>query len=111
MDPTRQLDSFTRSTGYSGALAVHNKENVLETRFKNAGTDRCAAAGIVTDEETVTVSTRFSQVAAVLSSIAIKKPEVDAILLIRPGSRATSRNWTLVSLTKLLLLTWLQPMF
>ncbi|CAO0800093.1 unnamed protein product [Mucor circinelloides] len=79
------VDSFTRSAGYTGALAVHNKEQVLETRLKKAGTDCCAVAGTVTAEEAdaviATVTTLVPQVTAALSSIVTKKPEFDAIFL------------------------------
>ena len=66
-------------------MAVHNKEQVLETRLKKAGTDCCAVAGTVTAEEAdaviATVTTLVPQVTAALSSIVTKKPEFDAIFL------------------------------
>ncbi|GAN11327.1 hydrophobic surface binding protein [Mucor ambiguus] len=79
------VDAFTSSKGYSGALAIHNKEQVLETRLKKAGTDCCAFTGTVTTEEADavlnTVSALVPQVSAALTSIVTKKPQFDAILL------------------------------
>lgn len=80
-----QVDAFTSSKGYSGALAIHNKEQVLETRLKKAGTDCCAFTGTVTTEEADavlnTVSTLVPQVSAALTSIVTKKSQFDAIFL------------------------------
>ncbi|GAN05338.1 hypothetical protein MAM1_0088d04808 [Mucor ambiguus] len=79
------FDSFTWPTGYSGNLVVHNKESVLETHFTKASTECFAAVVTITDEKAdvfiVTVSTLVSQATAALSSIVVKKPEFDTILL------------------------------
>ncbi|CAO0800581.1 unnamed protein product [Mucor circinelloides] len=79
------VDAFTSSSGYSGALAIHNKEQILETRLKKAGTDCCAVSGTVTTEEAdavlSTVTTLVPQVTSALTSIVTKKPQFDAIFL------------------------------
>jgi hypothetical protein len=79
------VDAFTRAGGYSAALAIHEKEKVLETRLKKAGTDCCAVSVTITTEEADAVlgvvTTLVPEVVASLNSIVVKKPEFDAIFL------------------------------
>ncbi|KAI7900775.1 hydrophobic surface binding protein A-domain-containing protein, partial [Cokeromyces recurvatus] len=79
------VDAFTRAGGYPAALAVHNKEQQLETRLKKAGTDCCAIASTFNTEEAdavlAVISNLVPDVTASLTSIVNKKPEFDAILL------------------------------
>ncbi|KAI8975157.1 hydrophobic surface binding protein A-domain-containing protein [Mycotypha africana] len=82
---TADVNAFTSSAGYSGAIAIHTKEQVLETKLKQAGTDCCAVSGTVTDEEAqavlAVVSDLVPDVTAALASIVSKKSQFDAILL------------------------------
>ncbi|GAA5798046.1 hypothetical protein HPULCUR_003444 [Helicostylum pulchrum] len=82
---TNSLSAFTSAAGYSGALAIHNKEQVLEAALKKAGVDCCTAIGKVTDEEAdamlTTVTPVIPQATSALSLIVTKKPEIYAILL------------------------------
>jgi hypothetical protein len=77
--------AFTRAGGYSAALAIHNKEKVLEDRLIKAGTDCCAVSGTVNSEEAdaviAVVTNLVPEVEDVLDAIVVKKPEFDAIFL------------------------------
>lgn len=82
----KQVDGFTSSAGYAGALAIHNKEQTLETLLKKAGTDCCVTPPTsVTDEEAQAVlgvvGSLVPQVTGSLSSISTKKSQFDAIPL------------------------------
>ncbi|KAK4513865.1 uncharacterized protein ATC70_005871 [Mucor velutinosus] len=82
---TSQVNSFTSSAGYSGALAVHSSEQTLESKLKAATTSCCAVTSTVSEEDATAV---FSVVGVVvpeiesaLSAIVTKKPQFDAVLL------------------------------
>lgn len=66
-------------------MAIHNLEQVLETRIKKAKTDCCAIVGYATSEETTgvlaEVGTLVPKVVQTIDSIKAKKPQFDAILL------------------------------
>lgn len=87
---------FVYHYGGSGALAVHNKGQGLETHLKKAGADCGEVAGTVTAKEAdaviATVSTLVSQATVALSSIVTKKPEFDAILLATALIRSDIKN-------------------
>ena len=80
-----QVDVFTSASGYAGALAIHTKEQTLETLLKKAGTDCCAVTSVVSDEEAVAVldvvEDLVPQVEGALTSISDKKSQFDAIVL------------------------------
>ncbi|CAO3642762.1 unnamed protein product [Mucor hiemalis] len=79
------VDAFTSADGYSGASAIHTKEQELEKRLKKAGTDCCAIASTVALDEAdavlAVVGDLVPKVSNALTAITTKKPQFDAILL------------------------------
>ncbi|KAG2229481.1 hypothetical protein INT48_004683 [Thamnidium elegans] len=79
------VDGFFSSAGYSGALAIHNLEQVLETRINKAKTDCCAVTGVITSDEATgvldTVGLLVPKVVDAITSINGKKSQFDAIFL------------------------------
>ncbi|KAG2230233.1 hypothetical protein BDF21DRAFT_343698 [Thamnidium elegans] len=79
------VDTFDRSKGYSGALNIHDEEQVLEARLKTAGTSCCAVSAVAStadaDAFLDVVDTMVPLVQGALTSIVTKKPEFDAIFL------------------------------
>ncbi|KAI8059384.1 uncharacterized protein B0P05DRAFT_574878 [Gilbertella persicaria] len=76
---------FTSAAGYSGALAIHTKEQALENLLKTATTSCCVQKTTVTDEEAAAVlnviSTLVPNIETTLSSLVSKKSQFDTILL------------------------------
>lgn len=86
MNYYRQVDAFNKSQGYSGATAIHTKEQALETLLKKAGTSCCVTTGAVITAEEATavlgvVGGLAPKVVAALNAIQTKKPDFDAIFL------------------------------
>lgn len=79
-----QVTAFTSSSGYSGALAIHTKEQTLESLITTATTDCCAVSS-ATEEEAlavlVVVDKLVTDIVTALNNIDSKKPQFDAVLL------------------------------
>ncbi|KAI9482697.1 MAG: hypothetical protein EXX96DRAFT_555347 [Benjaminiella poitrasii] len=93
---TSEVSSFTSSSGYSGAIAIHSNEQKLETLLKTATTACCAVTSTVSAEEAAAVINVVDivvpQIEAALSVITDKKSQFDAILLATALVKADIKN-------------------
>jgi hypothetical protein len=63
-----QVNAYTVSSGYSGALAINGDESVLETDIKKATTDCGSLASPVTDEDATALLNEVSSLVPVVQS-------------------------------------------
>ncbi|KAG2199616.1 hypothetical protein INT46_004608 [Mucor plumbeus] len=93
---TSQVNAFTSSAGYAGALGVHSSEQTLETKLKAATTSCCAVTTTVTEEDATAVlsvvGTLVPEIEDALTAITNKKSQFDAVLLATSLVKADIKN-------------------
>ncbi|KAI9279038.1 hydrophobic surface binding protein A-domain-containing protein [Umbelopsis sp. AD052] len=85
---TTEVNGYTASQGYTGALKINGDESTLETDIKKATTDCNAITGTVSEADATAVFAEVAllvpQVQAALQAIVNKKPVFDTVLLVTP---------------------------
>lgn len=79
-----KIDAFSSQDGYTGAYAIHQKEQLIETSLEKANSDCCPLNGLSIDEVTAVlgvVTKLVPDVVKVLGSIVSKKLDFENLAL------------------------------
>ncbi|KAG0948500.1 hypothetical protein G6F57_008247 [Rhizopus arrhizus] len=79
------VNGFSSSSGYAGALAIHSKEQALESLVKTANNNCCAMTNVVNEEEANAVinvvKTLIPDIQNALNTIVSKKDQFEDVAL------------------------------